>query len=63
MNWVSTVLGAILGIGCVFIYRGIRTMRNKELNDAGRRKGLWLLNAGLALIAVTMVLIVQFRGG
>jgi len=63
MNWVSTVLGAVLGIGCVFIYRGIRTMRNKELNDAARRKGFWPFNTGLALIAVSMVLIIQFRGG
>ena len=63
MNWVSTVLGSLLGIGCVFIYRGIGKVRNKELSNAARRKGFWPLNAGLALIAVSMVLIIQLRGG
>ena len=63
MNWVSTVLGALLGIGCLFIYSGIRTMRNKELSNDARRKGFWPLNGGLALIAVSMVLFIQFRGG
>lgn len=63
MNWTSTVLGAVLGIGCVLVYRGIRAMRNKEFGDVARRKGFWPLNTGLALIALSAVLIVQLTGG
>ncbi|MGB0577809.1 MAG: hypothetical protein ACPGPC_16920 [Alphaproteobacteria bacterium] len=63
MNWDSTVLGAILGIGCVFVYRGIGTLRNKEIEEKARRKGFWPLNAGLALIAVSMVLFARLKGG
>jgi hypothetical protein len=63
MNWDSTVLGAILGVGCVFVYRGIGVLRNKELEATARRKGFWPLNAGLALIAVSAVLIVRLKGG
>jgi hypothetical protein len=62
MNWDSTVLGAILGLGCVFVFRGVGTLRNKELDATARRKGFWPLNAGLTLIAVSAVLIVRLKG-
>ena len=63
MNWDSTVLGAVLGLGCVFVFRGIGTLRNKDLDDSMRRKGYWPFNAGLALIAVSIFLIIRVQGG
>ncbi len=58
----STVLGAILGIGCICVYRGIVKIRNKELDNSVRRGGFWPLNVGLILIAISMILLMQMKG-
>ncbi len=58
----STVLGAILGIGCICIYRGIVKLRNKELDNSARRRGFWPLNVGLILIAISMILLMHMKG-
>ena len=63
MNWESTGFGVMLGLGCVFVFRGIGTLRNKELDATARRKGYWPLNAGLTLIAISAFLIVRLKGG
>ena len=58
----SSILGALLGVGCICVYRGIIKLRNKKLDSSARRRGFWPLNAGLILIAVSMVLLMQVRG-
>ncbi|MBI77173.1 MAG: hypothetical protein CMM53_05300 [Rhodospirillaceae bacterium] len=55
----STILGAFLGIGCICVYRGIIKLGNKKLESFERRRGFWPLNAGLILIAISMILLMQ----
>ncbi|MBK17917.1 MAG: hypothetical protein CMM52_03645 [Rhodospirillaceae bacterium] len=63
MDWDATILGAVFGVGCVFIWRGITVLRNQNIDDANRRKGFWPLNIGLLLAAISMFLIAQSKGG
>lgn len=63
MDWESTVLGGVFGLGCVFIWRGFTILRNKHLDDANRRRGFWPLNIGLLLAAVSMFMIAQIKAG
>ena len=53
---MSAVLGAMLGAGVLLAVMGIRTLSNKRLDDSGRRRGFWPLNAGLILAAVSVYL-------
>lgn len=54
MNLLPIALGAGLGLGIMLCWQGFRTMTNRDLEDAERRKGMWRLNAGLVLAAVSM---------
>lgn len=55
LHWLPVALGALLGLGGMFAIRGFRTVLNKSLSDADRRKGFWSLNAGLAMVAVSII--------
>ena len=49
-------MGATLGAGLLLVVMGFRTLTNRNLDDAGRKRGFWPLNAGLILAAVSMYL-------
>lgn len=56
MDLAPAVLGALLGAGVLLLVMGVRTLTNKRLDEAGRKRGFWPLNAGLILAAVSMYL-------
>ena len=49
-------MGAALGAGLLLVIMGFRTLTNKKLDDAARKRGFWPLNGGLILAAVSMYL-------
>ncbi len=55
MNWLPVVLGLLLGFGAVLTWQGFRKLIDRELAEAVRRKGFWRLNAGLVLIALSVI--------
>jgi len=56
MNAQPLILGAVLGAGVLLVVMGFRTLINRNLDDAARKRGFWPLNAGLVLAAVSMYL-------
>tara|TARA_R110000868_G_scaffold411266_1_gene702597 strand:- start:7452 stop:7637 length:186 start_codon:yes stop_codon:yes gene_type:complete len=56
MDYVAPLMGATLGAGLLLVVMGFRTLTNRNLDDAGRKRGFWPLNAGLILAAVSMYL-------
>lgn len=56
MSYMPAILGALLGAGVLLTVMGVRTLTNKNLDEAARKRGFWPLNAGLILAAVSMYL-------
>ena len=63
MSWTPIVLGVALGAGVLLGCIGFRTLTNKDLDEAARKRGFWPLNGGLVLMAVSMYFMVQLKGG
>jgi hypothetical protein len=63
MSWTPIVLGLALGAGVWLGVAGLKTLMNKSLDDAARKRGFWPLNGGLILIAVSMYFMVQAKAG
>lgn len=55
MSWLAVGLGLMLGLGGLLTWLGFRTLINRDLADADRRKGFWRLNAGLVLVAASVI--------
>jgi len=56
VSYMPAILGALLGAGVLLTVMGVRTLTNKNLDEAARKRGFWPLNAGLILAAVSMYL-------
>ena len=56
MDLGPALLGALLGAGVLLVAMGARTLTNRRLDDAARKRGFWPLNAGLILAALSMYL-------
>ncbi len=56
MDFAAPLMGAGLGAGLLLVVMGFRTLTNRNLDDAARKRGFWPLNAGLILAAVSMYL-------
>lgn len=63
MNPLSVGLGLALGAGVLLVARGLSRLSDKTLDPEARRKGYWTLNAGLALIAGSVVVFSRFSAG
>jgi hypothetical protein len=50
------ILGALGGAGVLCIYHGMNRLRAPEDGKKRRRQGLWLVNGGVVLIAVSLAL-------
>jgi hypothetical protein len=50
------VLGALGGAGVLCVYNGLNRLRAPEADKKRRRQGLWLVNGGVALIALSLAL-------
>lgn len=60
MTW-PYVWGALGGLGVLFAYYGLRRLTDKARPEGERRQGLWLVNAGVALLAASMALALWVR--
>jgi hypothetical protein len=63
VNTLSIGLGLALGLGTVLVARGLRRLTDKALDPDVRRKGYWALNAGLALIAGSIIAFSRLSAG
>jgi hypothetical protein len=61
VNGAPIVLGVLLGAGALLGYSGLRTIMNKQLDQAARRRGYSFLNGGLLLVAISMYAMVQLK--
>lgn len=61
MSWTPIVLGIALGGGALLSFAGLRTLMNKQLDEAARKRGFWPLNGGLVLMAVSVYFMVQVK--
>lgn len=50
------ILGALGGAGVLCIYNGMNRLRGSEGDRKRHRQGLWLVNGGVVLIAVSLAL-------
>ena len=55
VDWRAATFGILLGCGVLLIWRGFRAMTDKSLDTKERRRGMWTLNGGIALAAVSML--------
>ena len=55
VDWRAATFGILLGVGALLIFRGLRAVTDKSLDENGRRRGMWTLNGGIALVAVSML--------
>lgn len=49
----AATFGILLGCSMLLIYRGLRAV-TESLDDRARRRGMWTLNGGIALAAISM---------
>ena len=63
MNPLAIGLGVALGLGVVLTVRGLRRLTDKTLDRDARRKGYWALNAGLALVAGSVIVFSRLTAG
>lgn len=54
------VLGALGGGGVLLTYYGLKAVRAGE-GHRTRRHGLWMVNAGVAMVMVTLALMIWWR--
>jgi hypothetical protein len=53
---VPYILGAMGGAGVLCVYHGLNRLRAPDDDVKRRRQGLWLVNGGVLLIAVSLAL-------
>ncbi len=63
MSPLAIGLGVALGLGVVLVVRGLRRLTDKTLDPDARRKGYWALNAGLALVAGSVIVFSRLNAG
>jgi hypothetical protein len=54
MTWLPLLLGAVLGLGVLLVWRGFRILSDRSRSERDRRAGFWWLNGGLALVALSV---------
>ncbi len=55
IDWRVATFGILLGCGVLMIFRGFRAMTDKSRDDKDRRRAMWTLSGGIALVAVSML--------
>ena len=56
---IPYILGALGGAGMLCVYYGLGRLRAPEDDRKRRRQGLWLVNGGVALFAVSLALTIK----
>ncbi len=57
------LLGAVGGGGVLCVYYGLARLRDKARPQDERRKGLWLVNLGVALLGVSGAILLWTGAG
>ena len=55
-DFLPPLLGALLGAGVLAALRGFRIIGDRKRAAPERRGGIWWLNGGLALVALSVAL-------
>ena len=55
VSWQAATFGILFGCGVLLVWRGFRAVIDKSLDDGSRRRGMWTLNGGMALVAASML--------
>ena len=55
-EFLPYILGALGGAGVLCIYNGMNRLRGAADDRKRHRQGLWLVNGGVVLIAVSLAL-------
>lgn len=55
-TYLPYLYGALLGLGAVLAYYGLKRVRDARLGDGDRRAGLWMINIAIVLVAASMAL-------
>ena len=55
VDWRVATFGILFGCGVLLVWRGFRVVLDKSLDDGSRRRGMWTLNGGIALVAASML--------
>ncbi len=59
--WWPYAWGALGGFGVLVVFYGLRRVTDKTLPESYRRAGLWLVNAGVVAVAVSMALAIWVK--
>lgn len=64
MDWLSIVLGLLLGGGVLVAWIGFRGLQTADRSEdlGARRKAFWKLNIGLVMIAASLIVMMQLSG-
>ena len=61
-DWLPWLMGALGGVGGLCVWHGVARLRDRERDTPDRRRGLWLVNGGVVLIAASLLLLGQGAG-
>ncbi len=59
--WLPYVFGALGGLGVICVWYGLKGVRDPGRTPAQRRNNLWLVNAGVVLVAASLALSIWLR--
>jgi hypothetical protein len=59
--WLPYLWGALGGLGILLAYYGYRAVADARAPPGPRRRGLWLLNLGIVLLAASMALSIWLK--
>lgn len=59
--WWPYFWGALGGLGVLLVYYGLRRVTDKARPDAQRKRGLWMVNAGVLFLATSMTLAIWVK--
>jgi hypothetical protein len=53
-SWIGYVWGGLAGVGVLLAWEGIKRLMDKQRPEPQRKAGLWFVNGGVVLIALSM---------
>lgn len=59
--WFPYLLGALGGLGVLLVYYGLKRITAKARPEGQRKLGLWMVNGGVAVLALSMALIIWVK--
>ncbi len=60
-SWLAYLFGALGGLAVICVWYGMKGLRDPARTKVQRRNNLWLVNGGVALLAVSLALSMWLR--